>query len=320
MTARILVGTCGWTDRALLTSGWYPPGHRDPEGRLRHYATRFPVVEADSPYYALPAPRTTRLWAERTPPGFRFDVKAFSLLTGHPTRPAALPRDLRDRPRDEGLLHEVWTRYAEAVAPLRDSGRLGTLLFQYPPTLTPGPDAEAFIRAARERARDWPFAVEFRNPAWWHSDRTTAFLKDLNATAVAVDAPGLPPTTPVTTPRLALIRFHGRSPHWGTGSKEDRFRHTYTTAELTEWLPRIRSLAAAAEEVHALFNNCCGDAAPKAAHALQTLLTTTVPRPRTAGRGPAGWCPPAAAGENAAHPPGRGCAGPRTDTTRRGTD
>ncbi|MGM0347847.1 DUF72 domain-containing protein, partial [Streptomyces sp. Adlamb9] len=57
--ANILIGTCGWTDRALLTSGWYPPGHRDTEGRLRHYATRFPLVEADSPYYALPTTRTT---------------------------------------------------------------------------------------------------------------------------------------------------------------------------------------------------------------------------------------------------------------------
>ncbi|WP_414822848.1 DUF72 domain-containing protein, partial [Streptomyces tricolor] len=66
--AEILIGTCGWTDPDLLRSGWYPPGHRDPEKRLRHYATRFPLVEADSPYYALPNPRTTTLWADRTPP------------------------------------------------------------------------------------------------------------------------------------------------------------------------------------------------------------------------------------------------------------
>ncbi|MGJ5751042.1 DUF72 domain-containing protein [Streptomyces puniciscabiei] len=302
MTAKIRVGTCGWTDRALLASGWYPPGNRDPESRLRHYANRFPVVEADSPYYALPAPRTTRLWADRTPPGFRFDVKAFSLLTDHPTRPSALPEDLRGRPRDEGLLEEVWNRYAEAIAPLRAADRLGTLVFQYPPRLTPGPDAEAFVRAARERARDWPFAVEFRNPAWWRSDRTTAFLEDLNATAVAVDAPGLPPTAHVTTPRLSLIRFHGRSPHWGTGSKEDRFRHTYTPSELTEWLPRVRALAQATDEVHVLFNNCCGDAAPKAAQALHDLLDATVPQPRDMGREHGAWCPPAAAGANSSNP------------------
>ncbi|MEU6776493.1 DUF72 domain-containing protein [Streptomyces sp. NPDC046759] len=294
--ANILIGTCGWTDRALLTSGWYPPGHRDPESRLRHYATRFPLVEADSPYYGLPSPRTTALWAERTPDGFRFDVKAHALLTGHPTRPSALPEDLRGRPRDQGLLTEVWNRYAEALEPLRRSGRLGTLLFQYPPSLAPGPDAEAFVRAARERARDWPFAVEFRHPAWWQGDRTTTFLADLDATAVAVDTPqglpaSLPPAAPVTTPRLSVVRFHGRSPQWGTGSKEERFRHAYTAPELAEWLPRIHALAAATDELHILFNNCCADAAARAAETLRTLLATKLPhqtgrapRPRPASR------------------------------------
>ncbi|MEU0968149.1 DUF72 domain-containing protein [Streptomyces sp. NPDC005917] len=288
--AEILVGTCSWTDRALVRSGWYPRGLRDAEGRLRHYAERFGVVEADSPYYALPSSRTARLWAERTPDGFRFDVKAFSLLTGHPTRPAALPADLRaaftrGRATDPGLLDEVWARYAEAVEPLRHAGRLGTLLFQYPPSLAPGSRSEAVVRASRERARGWPFAVEFRHPGWWQGDRahaTAALLTDLDATAVAVDtAQGLPtsmpPVTPVTTSRLAVVRFHGRSPHWGTGSKEDRFRHAYAERELTPWLPRIRALADRTDRVHVLFNNCCADAAVTAADTMRRLLGETVP-------------------------------------------
>ncbi|UFR04862.1 DUF72 domain-containing protein [Streptomyces sp. Go40/10] len=300
--AEILIGTCGWTDPELLRSGWYPPGHRDAEKRLRHYATRFPVVEADSPYYALPTPRTTTLWADRTPPGFRFDVKAFSLLTGHRTRPAALPADLRGHPRDEALRTEVWTRYAEALTPLLRSGRLGTLLFQFPPSLAPGPDAEAFVRTARERARGWPFAVEFRDPAWWHparAPRTTAFLEDLDATAVAVDTvqglpTSMPADTPATSARLAVVRFHGRSPHWGTGTKEDRFRHAYTERELLAWLPRVQALAEATDELHILFNNCCGDAAPTAARTLQDLLRTRLPHqrtPTTARRPPAHEAP-----------------------------
>src|SRR5690348_3626169 len=91
----ILVGTASWTDKTLLESGWYPPGATTPEERLRHYASLFPLVEVDSTYYAPPAEATVRLWAGRTPPEFTFDVKAFSLLTRHPTRPAALPKDLR---------------------------------------------------------------------------------------------------------------------------------------------------------------------------------------------------------------------------------
>ncbi|GHB56562.1 hypothetical protein GCM10010347_28310 [Streptomyces cirratus] len=277
----VLVGTCSWTDKALVGSGWYPPGRRDPEGRLRYYAERFPVVEVDAGYYALPSLRNSTLWAERTPPGFRFDVKAFSLLTGHPTRKAALPADLRGYDSgDPELLDEVWHRFGAALRPLAEAGRLGAVLFQFPPWFTPGARAEAVLHRIRKRAPEWPVAVEFRHPDWWRDgqrERTEALLKDLDATAVAVDtAPELPtsipPVTPVTSPELAVVRFHGRSPAWGTGSKEDRFRHTYTQGELSEWLPRLRTLADRVEQLHVLFNNCCGDAAVRAAQTMRDLL------------------------------------------------
>ncbi|MGA4957460.1 DUF72 domain-containing protein [Streptomyces lavendulocolor] len=273
----ILIGTCSWTDKALVGSGWYPPGRRDAEGRLRHYAERFPVVEVDATYYALPSARNSTLWAERTPDGFRFDVKAFSLLTGHPTRTAALPADLRDRdPTDPGLLDEIWHRFSEALRPLREAGRLGTLLFQFPPWFAPGPRAEAVLHRTRRRADGWPVAVEFRHPDWWREARrarTTALLTDLDAAAVAVDMAqdlptSIPPLTPVTSGDLAVVRFHGRSPAWGSGSKEDRFRHTYRDDELAEWRPRLLSLADRVTQLHVLFNNCCADAAVRAAEAM----------------------------------------------------
>ncbi|MFF8275730.1 DUF72 domain-containing protein [Streptomyces lateritius] len=276
-----LIGTCSWTDKALVASGWYPPGRRDPEGRLRHYAEHFSVVEVDAGYYALPSVRNSLLWNERTPPSFRFDVKAFSLLTGHPTRKTALPADLRGHALgDPELLDEVWHRFGAALRPLRESGRLGAVLFQFPPWFGPGARAETVLDAIRKRAYEWPMAVEFRHPDWWCEDRrerTAALLRDMDATAVAVDtAQGLPASmpavTPVTSSRLAVVRFHGRSAAWGTGSKEDRFRHTYTREELAAWLPRLRFLADRAEQLHVLFNNCCGDAAVRAAETLRDLL------------------------------------------------
>ncbi|MFI9024474.1 DUF72 domain-containing protein [Streptomyces sp. NPDC053560] len=289
MRSGIAVGTCSWTDPALVRSGWYPPGRRDPEGRLRHYAEQFPVVEVDATYYALPSTRNSALWAERTPDGFRFDVKAFSLLTGHPTPPRSLPPDLRPaaarpgdvRDTDPGLLDEVWTRFGQALEPLRKAGRLGTLLFQFPPWCAPGARWEAFLTRCRERTQGWPVAVEFRHPGWWQggrAERTTALLTDLGMAAVAVDMNrtlprSVPPVAPVTSPRTAVVRFHGRSASWGRGSKEDRFRYAYGTSELTEWVPRIRHMAERAEHVHVLFNNCCGDAAVRAAERMRELLT-----------------------------------------------
>lgn len=276
----ILIGSCSWTDRALLGSGWYPSGRRDAEGRLRHYAEHFPVVEADSTYYALPSERTSRLWAQRTPDGFVFDVKAFSLLTGHPTRSAVLPPGLPDDVRSPKALDEVWRRFSDGIRPLREAGRLGAVLFQFPPWLRPGPRARAVLAACRERTEGWPVCVEFRHPDWWRGEerRTTGeLLRSYGFSAVAVDMEpslptAIPPVTPVTCERLAVVRFHGRSRAWGTGSKEDRFRHEYTDDELREWLPRVHALADRAERVHVLFNNCCADAAVRAAARMRELV------------------------------------------------
>ncbi|MER8008605.1 DUF72 domain-containing protein [Streptomyces sp. NPDC094149] len=276
----ILVGTCSWTDRALVGSGWYPAGRRDPEGRLRYYAERFPVVEVDSTYYGLPSARNSRLWAERTPDGFVFDVKAFSLLTGHPARDSALPDGIPARPHDPKVLDEVWARFTDGIEPLREAGRLGSVLFQFPPWFRPGRRAGQFLKDCAERTAGWPLAVEFRHPGWWReewAEATCALLARYGMTAVAVDMnrtlpSSIPPVTPVTSPRLSVVRFHGRSHAWGSGSKEDRFRHAYDEDELTEWLPRLRDLAARVDRLHVLFNNCCGTASVRAAELMRRLL------------------------------------------------
>ncbi len=65
------VGTASWTDPTLVNSDlFYPPSVRSAEERLRFYAEQFNTVEVDSTYYALPAERNAKLWAERTRDGF----------------------------------------------------------------------------------------------------------------------------------------------------------------------------------------------------------------------------------------------------------
>ncbi len=96
-------GTCSWTDPTLIASGWYPAAVKDkPDGRLRYYAERFPLVENDASYYALPGAKQAQLWTDRTPAGFVMDFKAFAPMTTHPTDPKRLPKDLR-----EALTQEV---------------------------------------------------------------------------------------------------------------------------------------------------------------------------------------------------------------------
>src|SRR5207237_10798803 len=131
---------------------FYPPEVKTPEARLQYYAATFPLVEVDSTYYAMPAERTAGLWVQRTPENFTFDVKAFALFTQHPTPPRALPKHVReglspelvdkkhvyykDLPAD--LQQDLWRRFRDALLPLDSAGKLGLVLFQFPPWFLPG--------------------------------------------------------------------------------------------------------------------------------------------------------------------------------------
>src|SRR5262245_16737376 len=66
-------GTCSWSDKAWV-GAFYPAGTK-PAEYLRHYATHFDTVEADSTYYASPPAERVRRWAEDTPPGFVISSK-----------------------------------------------------------------------------------------------------------------------------------------------------------------------------------------------------------------------------------------------------
>jgi uncharacterized protein YecE (DUF72 family) len=69
----------------------------------------------------------------------------------------------------------------------------------------------------------------------------------------------VPPIVAVTSPRLAIARFHGRrADTWekpGVGVAE-RFRYLYDKKELAEWVPRVEEAAAKTREMHVIMNNC----------------------------------------------------------------
>jgi uncharacterized protein YecE (DUF72 family) len=287
----IRVGTASWIDRTLLASGWYPPEADTPDKRLRFYASRFPLVEVDTTYYALPAEQTAAAWAERTPDGFTFNVKAFSLFTQHPTRVAALPADLREaagtsgRERvylkdvDAGVAEEAWDRFLAALEPLRDAGKLGAILLQFPPWFPMSGARKDYILSCAQRVAPRQVCIEFRNPTWMTEDNRAETLEFLAANKlpyVCVDMPqgyrdSVPPVLAATAD-LAVLRLHGHSANWTSKDSQERFRYDYSDAELNEWAPKISGLAEDARVTHVLFNNCCGDNAQRNARHLVDLL------------------------------------------------
>ncbi len=293
--ADIRVGTASWTDKTLIESGWYPPEANNAEKRLRYYTRQFPLVEVDSSYYALPAEQTAAAWAHRSPKGFTFNIKAFSLFTQHPTRVAALPKDLRPaaekaaggKPNvylkdvDPAVTNEAWERFLTALEPLRQTGRLGAILFQFPQWFVIGRARKEYILLVAERVAPRQVCIEFRNKTWMsedNRDETLQFLSDHQLPYVCVDEPqgypsSVPPVLAATAP-LAVVRMHGHSDKWDSNNIQEKFRYRYPEKELREWAPRVRQLAEDADTTHVLFNNCYADDAQVNARELADLLAT----------------------------------------------
>jgi uncharacterized protein YecE (DUF72 family) len=280
--AEVRVGTASWTDRTLTAHGvFYPDDAKTPEARLRYYASRFSLVEADAGFYAIPDPLNSERWVERTPPDFVFNVKAHALMTGHATEVARLPQAIRDALPDElarqrrvyakDLPHdvrdEVWRLFRRAVDPLHEAGKLGAVLLQFAPWIRPAKHTPQLLARVRERLGDLPIAVEFRHPSWLQPklrERLWGQLRDQRLTYVVADTPpGTPTSLPiapaVTTPDLAIVRLHGRrSELWGAREATvlEKYRYLYDADELEEWLTVILELAEQAERIHVVFNNC----------------------------------------------------------------
>lgn len=285
------VGTASWTDPTLLKAGFYPPSAKSAEARLRFYADHFNTVEVDSTYYALPDERNAALWNARTPDDFRFNIKAFASLTQHHADTRALPHAVKSLLPPEALRQPrldhpapavvdcCFEIFRQALEPLRQAGKLGCILFQFPPWFTARASNEAYIDFCRARMPDDRLAIEFRHPSWFndHTRHTVDFLAERHLSLVCLDAPQAPsiPTPPyVPTAEVAYVRFHGRNRQaWfqRTTTAAERFKYLYSDDELRQVSQTFRQLRDA-KVVYAIFNNCYADYGVRNASTLKRLL------------------------------------------------
>jgi uncharacterized protein YecE (DUF72 family) len=279
LAAPIAVGTCNWADH----TDFYPPelerGRRQKD-KLTFYAEYFPIVEIDTTFYGIPRPQVVESWTDRTPEAFRFNIKAYRSLTGHEREDGRPRRPTPEEERD----------FMAALAPLRESGKLVAVHYQFPPWFTNRPDAREWLLAARDRHPDDLLAVEFRHRSWYEGDAwpaTEDLLRELDCVYVGVDAPQIgsataPPLLAITSRRLCITRFHGRNRKtWYSGgpTSGDRFNYLYTPAELAEWVPAIRAASDDGVPVHVLLNNNNSNYAVVNAFDFGALLGLRLPRP-----------------------------------------
>lgn len=287
------IGTCSWAEKTLIASGeFYPREVKTSEARLRYYTKYFDTVEVDSVYYAIPTRSTADLWAMRTPEDFIFHIKVYGALTGHGVDPRTLPHDIRDalpkgdanKPRvyiqDPGIRRSMADRLVDALLPLREAGKLGLLIYQYPPWFYFGTrELEQIASCARE-VEGHTVAVEFRHGSWLLPERlpeVLGFLQEHGLVYVTADEPQYGslvtvPFIPAVASGIAYFRLHGRNTsNWlkkGIATHL-RYDYLYSEDELRAFVPHIHEAGKQAAQSYLMFNNCHGGFAVR--NAMQML-------------------------------------------------
>lgn len=246
----------------------------------------------------MPQAGHAALWAERTPDDFVFNVKAFRLLTGHQTPLASLPRDiaavlppLKGRTKNcyyadvpEEIRDELWRRFIEAIAPLKQAGKLKAAHFQFAPWVTNSPTWREHVEHCVERMAGHLLAVEFRNRSWFAEgrvDRTLAWEREMGVAHVIVDEPQgvgnyAHDVWEVTNSALAVVRLHGRNgATWATkglSASSERFNYEYSDEEIGQLAEQIDGLVERAIQVQVLVNVNHEDQGVRAARRLDRQL------------------------------------------------
>jgi uncharacterized protein YecE (DUF72 family) len=151
--------------------------------------------------------------------------------------------------------------FTAGLEPLRESGRLDSLLFQFPWSFRNDARNRDWLRAVADDFADWPMAVEVRHDSWL-ADETFEFLHERRIAFCNIDQPVLahciPPTAHATAD-IGYFRLHGRNARNWFREKQDayggRYDYLYSAAELDDLLAHITTIAAWTKKTFAVFNN-----------------------------------------------------------------
>jgi uncharacterized protein YecE (DUF72 family) len=254
----IRIGTSGYSYEDWL-GPVYPEGTKSRD-YLRHYIRLFDTVELNYTYYRPPSEQTLETMAAIAPEGFLFTLKATRQMT-------------LEACQDPG----IYSQYANALAPLIDSGKFGAVLLQFPNAFKLSRAAVQHLEFIRNQWTDMPLVVEFRDRSWVDDTRTFDFLRDHNLAFCCVDQPqfkSLLPPMAAFTAEPAYVRLHGRNHQkwWHHDHAWERYDYLYDEEELRQWLPKVRQLDDAAETTYVMFNNHHAGQAVQNAQQLTELL------------------------------------------------
>jgi uncharacterized protein YecE (DUF72 family) len=235
VTGTLYLGTSGFAYQEWK-GPFYPDDLKDTE-MLGFYSGRFPSVEINYTFRRSPAEETLRTWAERTPEGFRFTLKAHQRITH--------TRRLADA-------DEVTSDFLDRARVLGD--RLGTILFQCPPTFQfDRGRIESFLAYLPPTFR---YAFEFRHPSWAEA---RPILSEQGAAWCYAETEETPAEAePILAEPFAFLRLR----------KEE-----YADDELKRWADRIGTAREGGLDVYAYLKHEEKGAGPRYAERLAELVS-----------------------------------------------
>ncbi|MDC2865990.1 DUF72 domain-containing protein [Bacillus sp. BP-3] len=272
----ISIGLTGWGDHDSLYKDAYEMKHK-----LQTYSEYFPIVEVDSSFYAIQPARNYEKWALETPANFSFIVKAYQGMTGHMRGEIPFAN-----------IDDMFHTFKESITPLQKANKLKMVLFQYPPWFDCQKKNVDLLRYTKEKMKDIPCSLEFRNQTWFYPqfrNQTLEFMKQEGWIHTICDEPqagmgSIPIVLESTHEQMTLVRFHGRNVHgWldkGENWRAVRCLYRYNKQELKEWVERIEKLKIKTKEVYLLFNNNSGGDAADNAKQLMDMLGITYGEPK----------------------------------------
>lgn len=244
-------------DVRIGCSGWVYASWREgiyegvPQKRwLERYAEVFDTVEVNATFYRLIKRSTVEGWVERTPPGFLFAVKGSRYLT-HIRRLQGI---------EEGV-----ARFWEPLEPLRESGKLGPVLWQLPGSFHRD---DAVLASTLEALPPARHCFEFRHESWF-VPAVRQLLEEHGASLVIPHDARRPLPEARPLGEIAYLRLH----HGARGRNGN-----YSPTELDRWRRRIAAWRSR-REVFAYLNNDWEEFAPPNAISLRRGLSR---RERTA--------------------------------------
>ena len=235
MNTEIRIGASGFSYKEWL--GHFYPAKLASAKMLAYYAERLPTVEINYTFRRMPKVSTFEGWVEKTPPNFRFALKASQRITHF------------DHLRGTKSALDYFIEVAGAL-----QERLGPVLFQLPPGLPR--DDELLSDFLDEIAGRVRAAFEFRNRSWFN-DRVLEILRTKRAALCIAESEKLASPVECTAP-FAYLRLRNE---------------TYNDAGLELWASRIRRLAQQAREIYVFFKH--ESAAPDLANRLAAMLTAS---------------------------------------------